>query len=274
MKRVIVLTGSELRHTYFRLSLAADKRFRVLASFCEGNERSLRARTFSNEQSSWLERQHVLAREQSEQDFFLQFVETTEDNSNPTFLKKGQINDESVVDSIEQHAPDLLACYGSSLVKSRLLKRFEGRFLNAHLGLSPYYRGSGTNVWPIINGELEMVGATFMYIDEGIDTGNIIHQVRADIFLGDSPHTIGNRLIKKMTDTYADLIANFEKLNDEDQPTSEGRFYYHKDFDAEACAKLYENISGGLVERYLEDNRRENLETPFIVSNRALGDFK
>lgn len=94
----------------------------------------------------------------------MQFVETTADNSNPTFLKKGQINDENVVGAIEEHAPDLLACYGSSLVKSRLLKMFEDRFLNAHLGLSPYYRGSGTNVWPLINGELGMVGATFMHM--------------------------------------------------------------------------------------------------------------
>ena len=42
-----------------------------------------------------------------------------------------------------------------------------------------------------------MVGATFMYIDAGIDTGEIIHQIRADIVIGDSPHSIGNRLIKK-----------------------------------------------------------------------------
>ena len=32
-----------------------------------------------------------------------------------------------------------------------------------------------------------MVGATFMYIDPGIDTGEIIHQSR-DIVIGDSPH--------------------------------------------------------------------------------------
>ena len=274
MKNIIVLTGSELRHTHFRMVLADDRRFRVLASFCEGSEKSLKARTFSNEQSSWLERQHVLAREQSEQDFFSQFVETIEDKSNPSFLKKGQINDEEVVESIEKYEPDILACYGTSLIKSRLLKTFEGRFVNAHLGLSPYYRGSGTNVWPIINGELGMVGATFMYIDEGIDTGNIIHQIRADIYLGDSPHSIGNRLIRKMTETYADLIASFEKLEREEQPVADGKFYYHKDFDAKACDTLYKNISGGLVESYLEESRGEKLRTPFIVRNRALGDLK
>ena len=108
--------------------------------------------------------------------------------------------------------PDLLVCYGSSLIKSDLLRKFEGRFLNVHLGLSPYYRGSGTNVWPLINIEPDMVGATFMYIDAGIDTGKIIHQIRADVYLGDSPHTIGNRLIRKMTSTYAEIVCNFNDL--------------------------------------------------------------
>ena len=38
-----------------------------------------------------------------------------------------------------------------------------------------------------------------MYMDEGIDTGQIIHQSRAIILPFDNPHQIGNRLIKIMT---------------------------------------------------------------------------
>ena len=53
---------------------------------------------------------------------------------------------------------------------------FSRKFLNVHLGLSPYYRGSGTNVWPLINTEPDMVGAT-LCIDAGIDNGEIIHQI-------------------------------------------------------------------------------------------------
>ena len=112
------------------------------------------------------------------------------DNSNPRVIKKGSINDNEVVSEIVNSNADLLVCYGSSIIKSDLLDIFRGKFLNVHLGLSPYYRGSGTNIWPLINGEPEMVGATFMHIDKGIDTGEVIHQIQADFFVGDSPHTL------------------------------------------------------------------------------------
>ena len=180
--------------------------------------------------TSQLEIQHVEARTQSEIDFFSDYIESCEDKSNPKLIRKGEINDEAIVNEIVAMNPDLLVCYGSSLIKSDLLTKFQGRFLNVHLGLSPYYRGSGTNVWPLINLEPDMVGATFMYIDAGIDTGKIIHQIRADVYLGDSPHTIGNRLIRKMTLTYAVIVCNFRNLESEKQPVSEGKLYYLRDF--------------------------------------------
>ena len=56
-----------------------------------------------------------------------------------------------------------------------------------------------------------------LHIDEGIDTGKVIHQFRAKVFLGDSPHTIGNRLIKDMTPVYVKIIKSFNQLSNEKQ---------------------------------------------------------
>ena len=83
-------------------------------------------------------------------------------------IKKGEINNENIIQEIIKINPDLLVCYGSSLIKDKLIAVFENRFLNVHLGLSPYYRGSGTNTWALINNEPHMVGATFMYLNKGI----------------------------------------------------------------------------------------------------------
>ena len=137
-----------------------------------------------------------------------------------------------------------------------------------HLGLSPYYRGTGTNVWPLINNEPEFIGATFMYIDSGIDTGSIIHQIRADIMLGDSPHSIGNRLIKKMTEEYCKIIDKFDNLHTERQIFSKGKIYYLKDFNSNTCKKLYSNIQNGLIENYLE--KKKILKLPKIIKNKGL----
>ncbi len=264
--KIIILTGNETRHKFFRKTISADKRISVISSYCEGAEKSLENRVKESVNSSALEIQHVNARAQAEKDFFDSYIKNLTDMSCPKFLSKGQINDDIIVNDIIKKNPDLIICYGSSLIKSVLLEKFKGRFLNVHLGLSPYYRGSGTNIWPLINGEPGMVGATYMYIDSGIDTGHIIHQIRAEIFLGDSPHSIGNRLIKKMTFTYADIIANFEELVDEEQPKDKGKLYLKKDFNSEACYRLYQNFNNGIVEKHLNSEKKYS----YIVENSGL----
>lgn len=264
--KIVILTGSEIRHEYFRKKIANDKRISVLASYCEGTEKSLSNRIRQNSETSLLEIQHIEARQQSETDFFMEYIESVKDKSNPNFIQKGAINKQNIINEIIVLNPDLLVCYGSSLIKSDLLIKFQNKFLNVHLGLSPYYRGSGTNVWPLINLEPHMVGATFMYIDAGIDTGEIIHQIRADIFLGDSPHSIGNRLIRKMTLTYAEIISKFPFLEIEKQPVSEGKFYLRKDFTSESCKQLYLNFEQGMIENYLNSSK----QLSYIVNNKGL----
>ena len=266
LSRVVILTSNEIRHDYFRKYIANDERIDVLASYCEGKPKSLRSVVKEKHDSNALEFQHARAREQFEIDFFKPYIDNTNDKSNPQKIKEGDVNNDNIVSEIINLEPELLVCYGSSLIKSKLLDLYEGRFLNVHLGLSPYYRGSGTNVWPLINNEPDMVGATFMHIDRGIDTGKIIHQIRADIYLGDSPHSIGNRLIKKMTKTYGEVIVNFKSLEVPDQPKSTGKLYFRKNFDHNACRALYDNFSSGLIEDYLKSKK----QCQYIVKNKAL----
>ena len=239
MKRAIVLTGSELRHRYFRMRLAAEDGIAVVRTYCEGQEKSHAALVEKDEGDKSLRRLHLAARDQSECDFFADYVAAVPDRSNPAFVAKGAINEEAVVAEIEAARPDLLVAYGCSLVKSRLLETFAGRFLNVHLGLSPYYRGSGTNFWPLVNGEPEYVGATFMHIDPGIDTGAIIHQIRARYILGDSPATIGNRLIADMIAPYAAIVRGLDRLAPMEQPAApdDERVYRANDFSEESVAR-------------------------------------
>jgi phosphoribosylglycinamide formyltransferase 1 len=264
--KIVIMTGSELRHTYFRIKIASIEEFCIVRSYCEGVEQSLESRLFKNNLTDSILYMHVYARSQSEKDFFEEFTTSCLDRSNPVNIEKGSINDSNIVNEIIDLNPDLLICYGSSIIKSKLLDVFKGRFLNVHLGLAPYYRGSGTNVWPLINFEPEYVGATFMHIDKGIDTGEIIHQIQADIFLGDNPHTIGNRLITKMTSEYIRIIRSFSFLTKEKQLISESKLYLRKDFDEVACNKLYSNFDKGMIQNFLLKPNK-NVD---IISNRGL----
>ena len=263
-KKIIILTGDELRHKYFRVKMSNDERFDVIHTYCESDELSLKNRILKNDNSGCLELQHAFARGQSEIDFFQDYLDAAADRSNPIFIKKGSINDISVVKRIEEQNADLLVCYGASLINPKLIEIYDKKFLNVHLGLSPYYKGSGTNIFPIIDKRPEMVGATFMYIDQGIDTGNIIHQIRADFFVGDSVHSVGNRLIKKMTKNYANLVSKFDDLQQQEQPEVKGKIYLMKDFDGDVCEKLYKCYQSDLIFDYIKNGSAEHKKINII----------
>ena len=267
-KKIIILTGSEIRHKYFKQYLANDNRFKVLKTYCEGLQRSLKKIISESKISSNLQKKHLEIRDIYEEIFFMDYIKNTNDHSNSLFIPKGNINSEQIVKEIESLNPDLLICYGSSLIKSSLLKNFKNRFLNAHLGISPYYKGSGTNIFPIINKEFDMLGATFMHIDEGIDTGKVIHQFRSEILIGDNPHTIGNRIIKKMTNIFTDLIVNFDNLQNKRQIKVKGKTYYRKDFNNKVCKKLYYNLSSKNILEFI--NNKKKTSTKKIIENRLL----
>lgn len=268
MKRIVILTGSELRHVFFRKYIALSENIEVINSYCEGQEKSLRTLTEKDEITNDIRLKHLSAREQSEKDFFGLFVETPVDHSNSVYLSKGEINCQKYTEAVINSKPDLLIAYGCSIIREPLLSIFEGRFLNVHLGLSPYYRGSGTNYWPLVNGEPEYVGATFMYIDAGIDTGEIIHQVRAKYSWGDTPSQIGNRFIIEMSRVYRNIIVNFERLEKMPQlpiPSNE-RVYKKKDYTEESVVTLYRNFESGLIERYLNEEVDRCTKVPILTN--------
>lgn len=267
MARIVILTGSELRHRFVRKALGVSEGIDVSRSYCEGLTNSLVDmvdRKPPNE--SEFQRAHLQARAHSERDFFDAFDRLVPDRSNPIDIERGRINDGICARDIEALAPDLLVAYGCSLIKGRLLEAFAGRFLNVHLGLSPYYRGSGTNFWPLVNGEPEFVGATFMHIDPGVDTGEIIHQMRARVLPGDSPHQIGNRLIADMVQVYAAVIRNFDRLGRLPQPPipADERVYRSRDLTEAATQKLYDRFAGGLVAKYLAEREARAKAAPIM----------
>lgn len=270
MKRIVILTGSELRHTFFRKYIASDERIEVLGTYCEGMEKSLPT-LVSQQSDNELRTRHLQNREQSERDFYQLFVDSIPDRSKPVSIARGELNTPQVQQAIAELKPDLLVAYGCSLVREPLLSMFAGKFLNVHLGLSPYYRGSGTNFWPLVNGEPEYVGATFMHIDAGVDTGEIIHQIRARVVWGDTPSSIGNRLIQDMARVYRELVIQFDLLQKMPQlgEPSNVRIYKKAAFSEDSVTDLYSSFAQGLVERYLSDREQRCQAVP-IVENPLL----
>jgi len=261
---IVILTGAELRHDFVRKMLALTPGVHVQRSYCE----DVNLETFVREQPGGNSGRlaHLQMREQSEHDFFAAFCGFAEDRSNPKRLLKGEVNEVRYVDEIKSLCPDLIVAYGCSLIKAPLLKAYRRRVLNVHLGLSPYYRGSATNYWPLVNDAPEYVGATFMYMDEGVDTGEVIHQIRARIHTGDSPHQIGNRLICDIALVYGEIIQKFGLLKSMEQlpVPSETRYYRRANYSEHSVQVLRENFLSGMIDKYISQKRERCKAVPII----------
>lgn len=83
-------------------------------------------------------------------------------------------NNEELLEKIRKIAPDVICvvAYGKILPKA-LLEIPKKGCINVHGSLLPKYRGAAPIQWAVLNGETT-TGITTMYMDEGMDTGDMI----------------------------------------------------------------------------------------------------
>jgi methionyl-tRNA formyltransferase len=170
-------------------------------------------------------------------------------------VERGGINNANVIRSLIKHNIEGVAVFGCGIIKPEIFKQCSAAiFVNAHQGISPYYRGSGTNFWPFVNNEPGLVGVTMHLIDSGIDTGEIIcHGVPA-MEPDDGIHDVGCKVIETSGELFCEIFRLIGKMNriETFSQSSKGKLYLRKDFNANAVIKANENIKNGIIKNYLD----------------------
>ena len=91
------------------------------------------------------------------------------------------VNEEAFLAQIREYAADVnVSMSFDQILQKEIINIAPYGFINCHAGALPFYRGRNILNWAIINGEEEF-GVTVHYVDEGIDTGDIILQKFASI---------------------------------------------------------------------------------------------
>lgn len=105
-------------------------------------------------------------------------------------------NAQGFVKNLKEVDPDLIVviAYGH-ILKKDLLKLPKMGCLNIHASLLPALRGPAPIQWAIIEG-LRETGLTAIWMDEGVDTGNIILQERVEISTNETCGTLHEKLGK------------------------------------------------------------------------------
>ena len=131
-----------------------------------------------------------------------QILKKLAEDNNIDFLVFENINSVSAVSRLKDYRADLFISLSyDQIIRKDLLKLPPKGFINCHAGALPFYRGRNVLNWVLINGESEF-GITVHYIDEGIDTGDIILQKNYPIYLSDNYNT----LLERSYDYCSDLL--------------------------------------------------------------------
>ncbi|MGE5329044.1 MAG: methionyl-tRNA formyltransferase [Deltaproteobacteria bacterium] len=104
------------------------------------------------------------------------------------------LKDQAFVESIKELNPDLIivVAYGRILPKA-ILDIPKLGCINVHASLLPQYRGAAPIQWPILNGD-KVTGVTTMYMDVGLDTGDMILKAEVPIEADDTLETLHDKL--------------------------------------------------------------------------------
>jgi len=111
---------------------------------------------------------------------YARLKKTCEINGIP-FYRVENINSQHCENLIYKMNPDLIsAVHFQKILKKNIIQIPKYGCINLHPSLLPNYRGLAPIQWPIINGD-KQTGVTVHFINEGVDTGDIILQHKINI---------------------------------------------------------------------------------------------
>ena len=262
--KIAILTGDELRHRYYANTLTHEFEVVLVAHEKKAN---VHEKTDFGETGNDIIAQHFSKRGANEAKYF---AHPPASNALKTVsLLTGEVNENTFVKELLDANPDYVLLFGSSLIGDDILQAFPNKVINLHLGLSPYYRGSGTLFWPLVDGKPECVGSTIHLAVKKIDAGGILGQVRPEIDPKDGPHDLGNKTILASLAAIKRLVIGYDngEIVPEMVDMSEGKLCMRKHLNAESVELLYSNLEGNMLKNYLNSKLERDAAFPIIAAN-------
>lgn len=158
------------------------------------------------------------------------------------------INSQAAYDFTQEINPDLIIVSGTSLIKEKLLSINPSiGIINLHTGLSPYIKG-GPNCtnWCIATKQYHLIGNTIMWLDLGIDTGNILTTELTEFEGNESLLEIHIKVMEHAHNLYLKAIKKLaigESSSVKQSDIAQGNTYYTKQWTLKKKHNLIKNLN-------------------------------
>ncbi|MBF0436144.1 MAG: hypothetical protein HQL77_12330 [Magnetococcales bacterium] len=143
-------------------------------------------------------------------------------------MHTSDLNDPLFLQQFSASKPDLMILAQTGLVKKPLLQIPGIGTLNAHTAWLPEYRGNHVLYWTLYFQQFHRIGYTIHYVDEGMDTGDIIRFTASPPRPGESYDVLQARLMEEaaigLAETAKECLVQPPK--GEPQRAEAGRKYF------------------------------------------------
>lgn len=120
-------------------------------------------------------------------------------------------SERNMVNLLQQERVELVVLAGfMRIVGPQLLAAFPRRIVNIHPSLLPKHRGLRAWELALTAGD-SVAGCTVHYVDEGVDTGEIVAQAEVEVLPGDIPESLHARIQEAEHVLYPEVIGFFAR---------------------------------------------------------------
>lgn len=194
-----------------------------------------------------------------------QYDQLYPDYPNVPLLDVENINSSMAFEFSTKIDADIIIVSGTRLVKERMLSlKPKVGILNLHTGLSPYIKG-GPNCtnWCIATQQFHLIGNTIMWIDLGIDTGNILTTGFTELDGTENLSQVHWKVMEHAHSLYLKAIKYLAEGGRQSIPQSDidkGKTYYTKDWTLSQKINLvlnFRKMTSYLKSGKLADDKRK-----------------
>lgn len=123
-------------------------------------------------------------------------------------------DEQAIIDIMKENKIDLVVLAGFlKILSPNFTKAFENRIINIHPSLIPSFCGKGYYGLKVHEAAIEygvkVSGATVHFVDENADTGPIIRQDTVEVFAGDSPQDLQQRVLNIEHKILSQVVADY-----------------------------------------------------------------
>ena len=169
--------------------------------------------------------------------------------NNLPILQPPNLKDESFVSELKEHNADVFVVVAFRMLPKEVWSIPSKGSFNLHASLLPKYRGAAPIHWAIINGE-EETGVTTFFINEQIDTGEIIAQKQTTILPDENTGNLSNRLERLGADLVLETLQSIAAGKVNTIPQSKTEEHLAPKLKRENT-QLQWNEDGKVIERFV-----------------------